>query len=147
MPRIVASMASVSTDFNPVEPGVHRYEVESVEENTDPDSNRTHYIIKNKIVEVVEPGKEEDLGRTVTDRIHIHLKTGEINEFGLAQLKRYFEVCISDDAANDPEADTDWLIGKQFLGQTTLRAYKSKDSLTGEEETRKSNEISRFAPF
>jgi len=146
MPRIAASMADVSTDYNPIEPGVHRYEVEEIKEITDENTNRVQYHITSRVVSVEDGGKEEDVGRKYTDRIHIHKKDGEINEFGLAQLKRYFEVCVGDEEANDPEADTDWLLNQQFLAQTEISHYTVKDRLTGDDVKRSRNELSRLAP-
>lgn len=147
MPRVHASMADVSTDFSPIEPGVHRYEIEEVTEHKDEQTDRIHYALKCKVVEVIEGGDEKDVGRSYTDRIHIHTRQGELNEIGLANLKRYFEVTVGEEQANDPDADTDWLIGQQFLGQTGIQTYTVTDNLTGQEETRKRNEISRLAPI
>jgi len=143
MPRIVASMADVSTDYNPCEPGVARLQIENVEAKTD--NGRTTYFIKNKIVEYIEGGKAEDVNRTVTVRISAHKKDGTLNEMGLAELKRYFEVTVGDERANDPDADTDELHGQQFLGQIAIRSYQTVDSLTNTQVTRQNNEITRLA--
>lgn len=147
MPKIRASMADVSSEYTPVEPGIHRYEIEDCEEkvNTDSGVERVHYVLTNRIVKVLEDGDEKDVGRKVNVRIHIHTKKGELNEIGLAQLKRFFEVTVGDERANDPEADTDELKGQQFVGKTIIRGYKSRDEITGEETERRTNEIQSIA--
>lgn len=147
MPRVKASMKDISTDYSPIEPGVHRYEIKDVTEHEDENTNRIHYAIKSEVIEVMDGGDEKDVGRTITDRVHIHLRDGGLNEFGLAQLKRYFEVTVGEEQANDDEADTDWLINQQFLGQTTIESYEVKDNLTGQKETRKRNNLTRLAPI
>jgi len=144
MPRIVASMADVSTDYNPCEPGVARLQIDTVDAVTS-DDGRTHYVIKSKIMEYVDGGKQEDVGRTITSRVHVHKKTGELNEIGLAQLKRFFEVTVGEDRANAEDADTDELINQQFLGQISIRSYSTKDALTGDTVERQSNELDRLA--
>lgn len=146
MPVVKASMKDISTDFNPVEPGVHIYQIESVEEAVDPESGRTHYIIKQKIVALAgDGGDPKDVGRSVTTRIHIHKKDGTQNDIGLAQLKKYFEITVGEEQANSDEADTDWLLGQSFKGQTVTVPYKTMDQLTQQEVTRYRNEIARFA--
>lgn len=146
MPRVKASMADVSTDYNPCEPGVARFEIESVEEETANDG-RVSYKMKSKIVEYTDGGKEEDVGRSITNTIYIHKKDGTANEMGIAELKRYFEVTVGEERANSEDADTDELIGQQFLGQIVIRSYKTTNNLTGEEEERQTNEIARVAPI
>ena len=143
MARIVASMADVSTDYNPCDPGVARLQIESVEEVTN--AGRTHYVIKSTIVEYTEGGKEEDVGRSITSRVHVHKKDGTLNAIGLSQLKRYFEVTVGEERANSPEADTDELVGQQFVGQIGIRSYSVNNTLTGESEERQSNELERLA--
>jgi hypothetical protein len=146
MPRVKASMADVSTDYNPCEPGVAVFQIEEVKENTG-DDGRTMYEVRQKIINYQDGGKDEDVGRTVTSRVHIHKKDGTLNDIGLAQLKRYFEVTVGEDRANAEDADTDELLNQQFLGQLVIRSYKSKDALTGEEQDRQTNEIQRLAPL
>lgn len=147
-PRINASMKDVSTDFNPIEPGIQRCEIVEVKEVTnDGPPLRTEYHVKCKVLEIIENGKEEDVGRTFTDRIYIHKKDGELNELGIAQLKRYFEVTVGDERANAEDADTDELIGGQFRVQTKFESYEVKDNLTGQTEKRKKTAIGRLAPL
>ena len=145
MPKIKASMKDVSTDFSPIEPGVYKLEVQSVEEHEDEQTGRIHYEIQSKIVAAEDGGNEDDVGRNFRDRIHIHKKDGELNQMGLAQLKRYFEVTVGEDRANADDADTDELVNQQFLGQLTIRKFTQEDNLTGEKVERQTNEISRMA--
>jgi hypothetical protein len=147
MPKVRASMKDVSTDYSPIEPGVHRFEVREVTEHVDPDTSRVRYDIQSEVIEVIQDGNPEDVGRKLTDRIHIHKRDGDINDFGVAQLKRYFEVCVGEDEANDDDADTDWLIGRQFLGQVGISSYTVTDTITQQQEERRRNELTRLAPL
>lgn len=153
MSRVKASMADVSTDFSPLDPGVHLYEIEEVETIEDNETQKIQYAITNKVIALVDGGREEDIGRKIVDRIYLHAATKKnedgtpkLNEFAVAQLKRYFEVTLGEERANDPEADTDWLKGQRFLGQTEIETYQVDDKLTGKKETRKKNKIARLAP-
>lgn len=146
MPKIRASMKEVSSDFKPIEPGIMRFEIEDVKEITDDGPpERTQYHIKCKVLEVLEDGNKEDVGRTMTEKVHLHLKTGEVNEIGLGQLKRFFEITVGDDLANDEDADTDWLLNKQFKGQVALESYTVENTLTKEKEVRKKSVIKQMA--
>lgn len=144
MAKVKASMADVSTEFTQVGPGVYIFEVQEVKEvEADKKLGRLRYDVKSEVIEV-EDGEPENLGRTFQDRIHFHKKDGEPNEFGIAQLKRYFEVTVGEERANADDADTDELIGHQFRAQITHRGYEQEDKLTGNVEQRTSAEIARM---
>jgi hypothetical protein len=142
-PRLVASLANISTDYTPCDPGVARFEITGVEAQET--EGRVTYIVSQKIVEYVEDGNPDHVGRSVTNRISAHKKDGTLNEIGLSQIKRYFEVTVGDDRANADDADTDELIGQQFIGQLEIRSYMTLDKLSGEQQERQTNEITRFA--
>jgi hypothetical protein len=147
MGRVKASMAEVSTDFNPMRPGVYDFEITKVTEDTNKDTQRTKYTVENKVVGLVSDGEQEAVGRNIRDAIHIHKRDGELNEIGLAQLKRYFEVTVGEERANAEDADTDELVHQRFRGQVVIESYTVEDALTGKKEERKKNTISRFAPI
>jgi hypothetical protein len=135
MGKIKASLADVSTEFFPIDPGEYEMEVVKVEETTSEDG-RTVYAIVSK---VSDPGDFH--GRQVWDRIHIHKKDGELNPVGLAQLKRYFEAVVGEERANSDDVDTDELIGGTFQAEVTIESYKDKQG-----KDRQNNRLRVFPP-
>lgn len=137
MALIKASLADVSTEFKPLDPGIYTFDIAEVEEVPSKDDEDTiiAYRVKNK---VLEPTESE--GRTFSDYINILTKKGEVNEIGLANLKRYFEVCFGKEEVagwQDEDYDTDRLVGKTWKGQLTIESYTKE----GEVEPRRNNKI------
>jgi hypothetical protein len=122
-PVIKASMANVSTEYVLPDPGLYRFEVAEIKEETarskapksGQEVERVTYIVKSKIVSDAD-GNDEHANKPVFDYINLHTKEGDINEISLANLKRYFEA-ISPDSAESEEADTDELVGGHFMAQ------------------------------
>lgn len=137
MALIKASLADVSTDFKPLDPGIYTFDIEKVEEVPSKDDEDTiiAYRIRNK---VLEPLDSE--GRVFSDYINIVTKKNEPNEVGLANLKRYFEVCFGKEEVagwSDEDYDTDRLVGRQWKGQLDIQSYTKE----GEVEPRRNNRI------
>jgi hypothetical protein len=145
MPRVRADMSSVSTEYNPIEPGAYLVTIEEVKEIVDENTSRIVYEVVMRTVDVVADGSEKDINRKLSDRIHFHKKDGTLNEFGIAQLKRYFETALGEERANDEDADTDWLIGQNLIAQIGLDSYKVTDSITQEEQIRTKNVVKKLA--
>lgn len=137
MALIKASLADVSTEFKPLDPGIYTFDIAEVEEVPSKDDEDTiiAYRVKSKVLT-----PEESNGRTFSDYINILTKKGELNEIGLANLKRYFEVCFGKEVVagwSDEEYDTDRLVGRQWKGQLTIESYTKE----GEVEPRRNNKI------
>lgn len=133
-------MANVSTDFSPVPANVYELKIDGVQEETE--DGRTHYTV---VLLVQDVG---DLyGKKIKDRIYIHKKNGEINEYGLAQLKRYFEATVGEDRANADDADTDELLNNHIRAQVGIEDYEVDNALTGQKEKRQRNRIEAIAPM
>lgn len=139
MPRIKASLADVSTEFTPVEPGAYEAEITDVAETTN--EGRTHYDVT---LTVKDPG--DFFGRKIRDRIYIHKKDGDLNEYGLVQLKRYFEATVGEDRANADDADTDELLHQHAMIQVGIDGYEVENKLTGKTEKRQVNRVEAIAP-
>lgn len=138
MARIQASLADVSTEFKPVDPDVYESEIDGVEEVKE--DEKIHYIVTHQIK---SPG--DFFNRKLKDYIYIHKKNGELNEFGLSQLKRYFEATVGEDRANSEDADTDELIHQHLRIQVGMEEYEFDNKLTGVKEKRGRNKIEAFA--
>lgn len=125
MPKVNANLAEISTSFEPVEPGVYEFLIKDIEiEELDAEGGkkkgkRQVYIFKNKID---QPDSEEN-GREIWDRIHIHKKDGTINEFGLVQLKRYFEAVLGEGNADRDDLDTDEIKNGRFQAEVAIETY------------------------
>lgn len=130
---IHASLADVSTEFVPVEPGVYEFEIQEI--TSDEKDGRTTIKIKSAITD-----EGEMQGRTITDRISLHKKDGSVNQFGLIQIKRYMEAVLGKEelaerlAAGD-QPDTDELKGGHFRGDVKIESYEQ------EGQTRQKNEF------
>jgi hypothetical protein len=138
MAKIKASLAEISTEFKPLEPGLYRLEITKVEE-IEKNGVFVAYRIASKVV-----GGEFD-GKPFSEYIHIRKPDEEINPeaIGLATVKRYFEVTHGKATVaewSDDDFDTDLLIGKQFEAQVKIESYTKE----GETEARKSNRIVRM---
>jgi hypothetical protein len=122
MARIQASLADVSTEFVPADPGVYVFEIEDVEESEK--EGKLTYKVKNRIKENVS-GSDDSLEKVVTDFISIHKKDGSINQYGLITLKRYFEAVLGKEnvEARGDDLDTDELKGQRFKGQIDIESY------------------------
>jgi hypothetical protein len=119
MPKVKASMADVSTEAPPLpEPGLKTFKVEECKEQL-LEKGRVAYDFKN----VIQEG--EDRGKSVFHQVHLHTKTGDENEYGVATMKRYFEA-IAPDSANSDDADTDELINGIFVAEVSHDTYLSK---------------------
>lgn len=148
MPKIVASMADVSTEYQPVDPGTYRLQVVSVDYNekdakTDAGQNikRGTYVVKSKVISSYPDGETEHANKPLYDYINIHNKDGQVNEISLANLKRYFEA-IAPDEADSEDADTDSLVNGYFIADVIIDSYKTgKQNADGSEETRTTNRI------
>lgn len=122
MARIAASLADVSTEFVPADPGVYVFLIEDVVENEK--DGKISYQIKNRIQENVS-GSDESLNKVVTDFVSIHKKDGSINQYGLITLKRYFEAVLGKEnvEARGDDLDTDELKNQRFKGQIEVDSY------------------------
>jgi hypothetical protein len=120
MPKVQASMADVSTEFVLPEPGIKTFKVEECKEQVAENPRRISYNFKNVIQ---TPG--DDFKKPVFHTVHLHKKTGETNEYGVATIKRYFEA-IAPDSANSEDADTDELLNGLFDAEVVHETYKSE---------------------
>ncbi len=147
MPKVAASMADVDTSYNPIAPGVYTAEIVSVEEKVVSESpKRIAYHVEYEIVEAQDAENEEERGRKLTNQVHIHKKSGELNEFGLAELKRHFEATLGEDGFDPANADTDEIIGHRLLIEVASTESEHKNKLTGETETRTYSNVANIAP-
>lgn len=142
MAKINASLASVSTDFLLVEPGLYDFEVEEYKEILK-DNEWIASTVKSRVV----AGENEDqIGRKIQDYIHIK-KPGEPfdpeTNIGLKNIKRYFEICFGKEEVKgwtDDDFDTDLLKGRRFSAQVAISSYTPK----GQTEPRSVNEYKRM---
>lgn len=123
MAKIAASLADVSTEFVPSDPGVYIFEIDKIEEKDK--EGRITYQVNSKILSVVSGTGDECIGKTVVDFISIHKKDGSINQYGLVTLKRYFEAVLGKEnvEARGDDLDTDELKGGQFQGEIGIESY------------------------
>lgn len=148
MPKVVASMADVSTEFTLADPATYRLQVTSVDYQTKDAKNengqdikRGTYIVKSKIIASYPDGETEFANKPIYDYINIHNKNGELNEISLGNLKRYFEA-IAPDSADSEDADTDELVNGFFIADVYIDSYPTgKKNADGSDETRQSNKI------
>ena len=137
MGRIKASLADVSTEFIPVEPGLYELEIDKIEE-----AEKNAELVGYRVISLVKSAGEM-FGRKISDYISIVKKNGEVNEVGLSTLKRYFEVTHGKEVVaewSDDDYDTDVLKGKMFQAQVTIESYTPE----GETEPRKNNKFKRM---
>lgn len=149
MAKISASLADVSTEFTPADPGVYIFEITDVVEK-DKDG-KISYQVKSKILEVVSGIGEDSVGKTVVDFVSIHKADGSINQYGLITMKRYFEAVLGKEnvearLAEGDEPDTDELKGQRFKGQIEISSYFPKGVEETEENRRYKNEFKAILP-
>lgn len=142
MAKISASLADVSTEFVPAEPGVYIFEIQDVVEGNK--EGRITYQIKSKIMEVVSGVGEDSVNKTVVDFVSIHKADGSLNQYGLITMKRYFEAVLGREnvevrLAEGDEPDTDELKGQRFKGQIEIDSYFPKGVEEIEENRRYKN--------
>lgn len=134
MAKIKHSLKDVSTEFQPLPAGVYDFDIIKVEE-VEKNNQLAAYRVASK---VTTPG--ESFGKTYSDYINLTTKDGGVNEIGLGNIKRYFEVAFGKkevEAWTDDDYDTDLLQGKSWKGQIAIESY-TKD---GETEPRQTNRI------
>lgn len=139
MAKIKASLADVSTEFQPVEPGLYELEVAKVEE-VEKNGELVAYRIQNKITTAGDYH-----GKSISDYIHLKKPGEEIaaGAIGLQTIKRYFEVTHGKEEVAgwaDDDFDTDLLVGKSFQAQVAIDSYTKE----GETEPRKTNKFKRM---
>lgn len=136
MPKVQASLADVSTKFEPIEPGDYDFVIESVEDKTQ--NGREAYQV---VSTVDEPGTDEH-GKKVFDFISLTKRDGTPNNAGMAQLKRYFEAVFGEDTVADPsfDYDTDELVKQRFHAEVVIESWE-KDGKSG-----KSNRFKMVMP-
>lgn len=146
MGKIKASLAEVSTEFKLLAPGSYELEIKSVKEHPGEDGDPKAYSVLSK---VVAPGTDQH-DQTFSDYINLKNSEGEIMDFALANLKKYFEVIYGIDEVSGPQVhgkrsggwtddqfDTDLLVGKRWKGHIIIDSYTKK----GETEPRRNNKI------
>lgn len=133
MAKIGASLANVSTDFQDIMPGVYRWQITDVTEHpgkAEQGGGATlQYRVKSKILGLAEGGDTDEKNRVFVDFIDLNnRKDGSSNQYGLVQLKRYFEAVLGADvvAERGDDLDTDELKGQYFDGELAIRTYESK---------------------
>ena len=139
MGKINASIASVSTEFQPLPPDVYDFHIEAVEEQ-EKDGNVVAYRVKNVVTSAEENGKVYTAFCNIVD------KDGNPNEMGIAELKKYFECIFGKEEVagwTDDDFDTDMLVGKDWRGQLEIRSYTPK----GSTETKQTNRVTRMEPI
>jgi hypothetical protein len=152
--KLGASLASVSTTFTPVQPNSYRFQIAEVTEHPgkaeDGKTPTMQYRIKNKVVKLASGEDTEEKNRTITDFINIHNKDGSLNQYGLINLKRYFEVILGEDvvAERGDDLDTDELKNGFFDGDVTIEYYDSKKEFEADGSPKKvpQNRIKAMAP-
>lgn len=128
MPKVRGSLADVSTEFQPVEPDTYVLELKECKEVVH-DDDRVHYEVLSEIKGLYDGGAETPSdfdGRKIRDFIHIHTKDGELNEYGLINLKRYAEATVGEERANDEDFDTDEMLNSQFVAEVYIDEYQGR---------------------
>jgi len=127
MAKVRAALKDVSTDYTPVNPDLYTVQIAEVVEEVKDEGGleRVNYIIKATILSG-DDTDDEFAGRILTDYIYIHKKDGTINEYGLVQLKRWVEALCGLDRAEDPDFDTDEMIGRECYAQTVIEEYETR---------------------
>lgn len=131
MPKVRASMADVSTEYVPAEPDTYTLKVTEVKINTrrevfeGNEVERETHIIKSVIQD-----EGDAQNKPVYDYIDVTKKDGTPNDYGLADLKRYFEA-IAPEYANDEEPDTDVLLHGLFMAEVVIEEYEKKPEKGG----------------
>lgn len=153
--KLGASLASVSTTFTPVQPETYRFQIADVTEHPgkaeDGKTDTLQYRIKNKVVSLASGEATDEKGRTITDFINIHNKDGSLNQYGLINLKRYFEVVLGEDvvAERGDDLDTNELKNGFFDADVSIEYYDSKKEFEADGSPRKipQNRLKAMAPI
>lgn len=137
MPKVQATLADVSTDFTPAEPGTYALLIEEIEDKTE--QGREAY---NIILTIDEPGTDEH-GKKIWDYISLSKKDKSPNQAGKAQLKRYFEAVFGDETVADPsfDYDTDELLKQRVMGEVVIESWEKGEKGSPSYKTGKSNKI------
>ncbi len=144
MGKINASLASISTEFEPVEPGLYELEITKCEDVMKTDAQGTEQLVAWRVSnKITTPGDVQN--KVISDYIHLRQPDDEIaaDAIGLQSIKRYFEVTHGKEEVaewSDDDFDTDLLIGKSFQAQVAIDSYTKK----GETEPRKTNKFKRM---
>lgn len=133
MPKLNASIADVSTDFVPPDPGIpftfEVVDIQPVKSKESPDTFLGFSIIS----EVADEG--DNRGRRMFDRCTELNEDGTVNQFGPKQIKRYMEAILGKDVVKGrgggDDIDLDELRGGQFTGEVK----HTKGVKDGEERT------------
>lgn len=153
--RLGVSLSSVSTTFTPVTPETYRFQIVDVTDHVgkaeDGHTPTMQYRIKNKVVSLASGEETEEKGRTITDFINLHNKDGSVNQYGMINLKRYFEVILGEDvvAERGDDLDTDELKNGFFDADVTIEYYDSKKEFEEDGKTPKKvpqNRLKAMAP-
>lgn len=136
MPKVRASLADVSTEFKPAEPGTYTLKIEDVK-----DVSQGPNEAYNVIVSIQDPGDE--YGKKIFDRCGFVTRDGSPNNAGLAQFKRYFEAVLGKEEVALPEFeyDTDAIIGQMIQGEVTIESWEKGEPGSPEYKSGKSNRI------
>lgn len=136
--RFKHDLSQVSTKFELIEPGDYQASIEEVRYDPDKDHvDDPHWLELH--LKITEPG--DYLGRKTRDRIYFYKNDGDMNEYGLAQLKRYVESTLGEERANSEDFDPEELVGQSVILTIGIREGKAKKE---GEEAPKFNEVKRI---
>lgn len=119
MPKLNASIADVSTDFELPDPGIpFTFEVIDIQPIKSKEDDEV-ILGQTVISEVVDEGSNK--GRRIYDRCNDTNDDGSVNQFGLRQGKRYMEAILGKDTVasrgGGADIDLDELRGGRFTGE------------------------------
>lgn len=135
MPKIAGGALATANDSPTVPDGYYVVSIEKAEEKEAP-SGAVQFNMQLNIDE--SPDDEKQLGRKIFYGQNVRKKDGSINEIGLGQVKGVVKRVLGDERANDPDFDSDELIGARAGVQVKVVSQ----TVNGSE--RLSNEITQW---
>jgi hypothetical protein len=116
MAKLGAAVAEASVSQFPP-PGDHVFEIKELAEKTY-ESGAAGF--EGKFLVVESEDKPEAVGRTIYLNIITTKKDGELSGIGAADLKKIVAAVHGKEASEDPEFDTDDLIGQRFAAKLSV---------------------------
>lgn len=145
MPKITGGLADISTEQRVATPGVYNVKIENVE-FTKSKNNIPMFVTTTVITDDEDEQGNSVKGIMMTERFTTLQKDGQRNEAGLRAFKKVILQCLGEDRANDPDFDSDELIGWTGQAQIKVEDYESNDidMDTGSKIMKQTNRVQKY---
>jgi hypothetical protein len=145
MPNIEGGMADISTAYRIADERTYRVKIDKIEQ-TKTKKDKLAMLVVTTVIQ-----DDDDAVRGIQMNTYCVLeksaeKGGGRNEAGLRTFKKIVEQTLGEDAANDPDFDTDELVGWEGEALVKVEDYEDPTEPDPERKNKQRNYVARYFP-